>query len=72
MINPAEANLSGFEPLDLTPSTFNAKTNTTFGPTYNWSSNSSEFMEIFINPKSSEFERVLWKKGNLQFDANQI
>lgn len=69
---PTASDLGRYEPLDLTPSTSNSNTKTTYGPTNIWASFSSEFSRVDINPKSSEFERILWKKGHLQFDAKQV
>lgn len=45
-----------------------------YPPTSSGPSNlfSSLFSAIEVNPKSSEFERVLWKKGNLQFTEKQV
>ncbi|XP_036345682.1 piggyBac transposable element-derived protein 3-like [Rhagoletis pomonella] len=37
-----------------------------------WELFPSQFKNVSVNPKSSEFERVLWKKGNLQFNEQQV
>ncbi|XP_046805712.1 piggyBac transposable element-derived protein 3-like [Lucilia cuprina] len=56
------------EELNLMPSTSSLQTS----PINVWSTFSSEFSGVNINPKSSEFEKVLWKKGNLQFKKEQV
>lgn len=59
--------------LDSVPSTSNA--NQTVPPTQlltPWNAFPSQFRNIEINCKSSEFDRAIWKKGHLQFNDEQL
>lgn len=40
--------------------------------TNTWNEFPSEFRNLEINYKSSEFEKVIWKKGHLQFNDQQV
>lgn len=64
--SPTNVDLGELETLDFGPSTSSAAKRN------NSVSFASQFREVKIDPKSSEFERVLWKKGNLQFNEEQV
>ena len=38
----------------------------------NWLLFASQFKDLKIDSKSSEFEKIIWKKGKLQFNKNQV
>ena len=58
----ADVGLNLTESLDLTPPS----------PSSICSTFDSEFKDVDIDYKSKEFEKILWKKGSLQFNQNQV
>ena len=58
----SDVGLNLTESLDLTPPS----------PSNICSTFASEFKDVDIDYNSKEFEKILWKKGSLQFNQNQV